>query len=60
MHVPENTRQLSLFRSELPDWESIPREAQQAVLEVVSQMLSQTLPPRDHKPNITRENDDVS
>lgn len=60
MHDQQDLWQLSLFHSELPGWESIPRDAQQAVLEVLLRMLSQTLQPHDHEPNTTTENHHVS
>lgn len=36
-------RQLALFTSQSPEWESVPRESQQAILDVLSRLLLETL-----------------
>ena len=43
MNVQKPSKQLSLFSYELPDWKSLPREAQQSILEALAQMLLQSL-----------------
>ncbi|MDA1056036.1 MAG: hypothetical protein O3C40_37115 [Planctomycetota bacterium] len=46
----EKQRQLALFTSQSPEWESLPREAQQAILDVLSRLLLETLEQRSDEP----------
>ncbi|HJN10999.1 MAG TPA: hypothetical protein QF564_20090 [Pirellulaceae bacterium] len=46
-------RQLSLFTSQSPEWESLPREPQQAILDVLSWVLLDML---EQHPNETINN----
>lgn len=54
-------RQLSLFTSQSPEWESLPREPQQAILNVLSRVLIDTLEQRPHEAinnsNLNEDND---
>ena len=43
MNRKSSSRQLVLFAAELPTWESLPQDRQQAVQEVLSLLLEQTL-----------------
>lgn len=43
MNDRKQTTQLALFESEFPNWNSLPREAQQALLDVLSQLLLNAL-----------------
>ena len=43
MNDRKPTTQLALFESQFPNWNSLPREAQQSILEVVSQMFVDAL-----------------
>lgn len=65
MNDQKRTRQLALFADELPDWKSLTREAQQSILEALSQILLQTLQQRPRDPianstSMTTENSHVS
>jgi len=46
----EKQRQLALFTSQSPEWESFPREAQQAILDVLSRLLLETLEQQSDEP----------
>jgi hypothetical protein len=43
-------RQLALFTSQSPEWESVPCEAQQAILDVLSRMLLESVEQQSHEP----------
>jgi len=61
MNDRNQTTQLALFESELLNWNSLPREAQQSILDVLSQLLLDALG-RDCSDHITTttEDNDVS
>jgi hypothetical protein len=55
MNEQEQATQLTLFSPQLPHWETLPQEAQQAILDVLSQILLQALvsdPDSNTHPNI--------
>ena len=63
MNDRNQTTQLALFESELLNWNSLPREAQQSILDVLSQLLLDALEQRGSDrttSNTTHENDHVS
>jgi len=64
MNDPNRTTQLALFESPSPNWKSLPREAQQSILEVLSQLLLDALERHcsDHitTTTTTTEDNDVS
>ena len=45
MNRKPSSRQLALFPAELPNWESLPRERQQDLQQVLSLLLEQMLSP---------------
>jgi hypothetical protein len=64
MNDRNQTTQLALFESEFPNWILLPREAQQSLLDVLSQFLLDALEQHccDHitTSTTTTENQDVS
>lgn len=64
MNDRNQTTQLALFESPLPNWNSLPREAQQAILDVLAQLLLDALERHcsDHitTTTTTTEDNDVS
>ena len=64
MNDQNRTTQLALFESQFPNWKSLPREAQQCILDVLSQLLMDALVRRCSDPitttPITTEDNDVS
>jgi hypothetical protein len=64
MNGKSSLRQLALFVAELPTWESLPQDRQQAVQEILSLLLEQALSlttcPEEHcEHKSTQENDHV-
>ena len=51
MNHRSQATQLVLFESELPNWQSLPREVQQSVLDALSQMLLDALEQHEHHNN---------
>jgi len=45
MNDPQQATQLTLFVPRLPHWAALPREAQQAILDALAQMLLQAVGP---------------
>ena len=45
MNDQQQAMQRTLFAPQLPKWETLPREVQQATLEALSQMLLQAVAP---------------
>ena len=64
MNDRKQVTQVALFESESPDWRSLPCEAQQSVLDILSQMLRDALEQRCSDSVTTSppttENNDVS
>ena len=64
MNRKSSLRQLALFVAELPTWESLPHDRQQAVQEILSLLLEQALAQQKctcqhNVQNCTREKDNV-
>jgi hypothetical protein len=45
MNDQQQATQLTLFAPQLPPWAALPREAQQAIVEALAQMLLQAVAP---------------
>lgn len=62
MNARKQTTQRGLLESEFPNWNSLPREAQQSLLDVLSQLLLDALEQHggDHITTSTTEDHHVS
>jgi hypothetical protein len=58
MNARKQTTQRALFESQFPNWNSLPREAQQSLLDVLSQLLVDALEQHDSDPITTSTTED--